>query len=112
MSGLEWIAELQGRQVEAHYLLGKSVQEIIKEEGRWVKYSKIHSAWIRGNEKIFKKGGLTRNRNGLFISANDWFYISTSKASLIGKNALDKNFPEEKMEEVKSLAEINKLQML
>lgn len=68
---LNELPELQGRRVEAHYLLGKSVQEIAKEEGRRVKYSKNHSAWIRGNEKNFKKVGLTRNRNGLFISAND-----------------------------------------
>ncbi len=63
---LNELPELQGRRVEAHYLLGKSVQEIAKGgRRRRAQYSEIYSAWIGGNEKIFEKVGLTGGRNGL-----------------------------------------------
>ena len=49
---LNELPEIQGRRVEAHYLLGKSVQEIAKEEG--VSEIAVHKAIRKGLEAMKK----------------------------------------------------------
>ena len=62
---LNSLPEIQGRRVEAHYLLGRSVQEIAKVEG--VGERNVRKSIQRGLEgmKNFLKVGLTGDRNGL-----------------------------------------------
>ena len=53
---LNELPELQGRRVEAHYLLGKSVQEIAKEEGVGERnVRKSIQRGLEGMKKFLKK---------------------------------------------------------
>ena len=55
---LNELPELQGRRVEAHYLLGKSVQEIAKEEGVGERnVRKSIQRGLEGMKKFLKKLG-------------------------------------------------------